>query len=116
MFNNEKILISNIDNYIEDAKSIDSYDYIKKFVKGSDVLIANVDSFMYTKNSKSHLSFLDLIEIVENNDVKKIVLAHIDPMGELPYERWGKKLALYAVSKCKIKAYSIEKSGKKIKI
>ena len=111
--NNKIIAIDTINNYIEDVKSYSCHTYIKEFLKDSDVLITNIDSFLYTKNSKTHLSILDLLEIVENNGIKKIILAHINPIGELKYEDWGIKLANYVYRKSKIKAFSIKTSGNK---
>lgn len=103
--------INDIENYVEDVVSNYSYDYIKDFSKNSDVLISNIDSFLYTKNSKTHLPLLDLLEIVKENNIKKVILAHINPMGELKYEEWGKKLAKYVYKVSEVPTFSIKEKG-----
>ncbi len=66
------------------------------------MLITNIDSFIYTKNSKkTHLPILDLLEIIKDNNIGKIILAHINPIGELKYEDWGMKLAKYVYKRSK---------------
>lgn len=114
--NNQEFFIKDIKDYVEEGITIDNHAHIKEFVKGSDMLIANVDSFMYTKNSKTHLPLLDLIEIIENNDVQNIILSHVNPDAELDNKDWGNKLAKYVFQVCKIKTHSIEKNGNIIEI
>ncbi|MDD4187742.1 MAG: MBL fold metallo-hydrolase [Bacilli bacterium] len=114
--NNQEIIIKDIKDYVEEGVTIDNHAYIKEFVTGSDMLIANVDSFMYTKNSKTHLPLLDLIEIIKNNDVQNVILSHVNPDAELDNEKWGEKLAEYIFQVYKIKTYFIEKSGKEIEL
>jgi len=114
--NNERIAINEIENYVEDVIPNFSYDYIKEFSKDSDVLIVNIDSFLYTKNSKTHLPLLDLLEIVKENNVKKIILAHVNPKGELKYEEWGKKLAKYVFEITGIPSFAVKEKGEKFYI
>lgn len=114
---NDKIIsIKDITNYIENVKSKSNYSYIKDFLKDSDVLITNVDSYMYTKNSKTHLPLLDLLEIIKDNNIKKIIIAHVNPIGELKYEEWGNKLAKYVYKISKIKTFAVKISGNKFYI
>lgn len=112
--NKEHIPITNIDNYIKNAISNSSYNYIKKFTEDSNILITNIDSFMYTKNSKTHLPIADLLEIVKESNIQRIILAHINPMGELKYKDWGMKLARYVYKISGIKTIAINKKGNKI--
>ena len=114
--NKEYLPITSISNYIENAISHSSYNYIKGFTKDSNILIANVDSFLYTKNSKTHLPILDLLEIVKGNNIQKIILAHINPIGELKYEEWGMKLAKYVSKVTGIQTFSIKEKINKFYI
>lgn len=109
--NNKIISITDITYYMENVKSKSNYSYIKDFLKDSDVLITNVDSYMYTKNSKTHLPLLDLLEIIKNNNIKKIIIAHVNPIGELKYEEWGNKLAKYVYKISRIKTFAVKLNG-----
>lgn len=111
--NKEYIKINDIKNYVEGAVPSVCYDYIKDFLKDSDILITNIDSFIYTKNSKTHLPILDLLEIIKDNNIRKIILAHINPIGELKYEDWGIKLAKYVYKISKIQTFAIKEKGNK---
>ena len=114
--NNTIVPITNITDYLKDAKSKSYHSYIKEFAKDSNILIVNIDSFMYTKNSKTHLPLQDLLEILKDNNIKKIIIAHVNPMGELKYYEWGDKLAKYIFCISKIKTYSIKNEGNKFYI
>lgn len=114
--NNKIISITDITDYMENVKSKSNYNYIKEFLKDSDVLITNIDSYMYTKNSKTHLPLLDLLEIIKDNNIKKIIIAHVNPIGELKYEEWGNKLAKYVYKISKIKTFAVKISGNKFYI
>ena len=114
--NKEYIPITNISNYIENATAHSSYNYIKDFTKDSNILITNVDSFLYTKKSKTHLPILDLLEIVKGNNIQKIILAHINPIGELKYEEWGMKLAKYVCKATGIQTFSVKEKINKFYI
>ena len=107
------IPVKNIEKYEENAVSVSSYENIKNFSKNSNVLISNIDSFAYTKNSITHLPLLDLLEILKDNNIQKVILTHINPVGELKYEEWGKKLSKYIFKETNIKAFSIKDSGNK---
>lgn len=114
--NNKIISITDITDYMENVKSKSNFNYIKDFLKDSDVLITNIDSYMYTKNSKTHLPLLDLLEIIKDNNIKKIIIAHVNPIGELKYEDWGNKLAKYVYKISKIKTFAVKISGNKFYI
>lgn len=114
--NKECIPITNVNNYMEEAISNSSYNYIKEFTKGSNILITNIDSFIYTKNSKTHLPILDLLEIVKESNIQKIILAHINPIGELKYEDLGLKLAKYVYRISGIQTVTIKERGNKFLI
>lgn len=107
------IPIANVNNYIENAISNSSHNYIKEFTKDSNILITNIDSFIYTKNSKAHLPIMDLLEIVKGSNVQKIILAHINPIGELKYEEWSLKLAKYVYKASGIQTVAIKENGNK---
>ena len=114
--NNKIISIKDITNYIENVKSKSNYSYIKDFLKDSDVLISNIDSYMYTKNSKTHLPLLDLLEIIKDNNIKEIIIAHVNPIGELKYEEWGNKLEKYVYKISRIKTFAVKLNGNKFYI
>lgn len=111
--NNECVAINNIKNYMENVVSKSCYNHIKEFSNDSNILITNIDSFLYTKNSKTHLPTLDLLEIVKESNIQKIILAHINPMGELKYEEWGLKLAKYIYKLTGIQTFAIKENGNK---
>ena len=114
--NNKIISITDITYYMENVKSKSNYNYIKEFLKDSDVLITNIDSYMYIKNSKAHLPLLDFLEIIKDNNIKEIFIAHVNPIGELKYEEWGNKLAKYVYKISKIKTFAVKISGNKFYI
>jgi len=114
--NKEIINVKDIKDYAEDVTSYSYNNDIKEFVRESEILICNVDSFLYTKNSKTHLSTMDLLELAKDNCINKIILAHINPIGELKYEEWSYKLAKYVFAKTKIQTIAIKRNGNKIYI
>ena len=85
--NREKTVV-----YISDTGPIRG---LRNFVKGSDVLIINIDSFLPGKNSQTHLSAVDFLREINGLKFAKIILAHINPRGELEPEEWGEKIAKY---------------------
>ena len=114
LINDDKIIpITAIDRYEEDATSVSKHISIKEFLKDSNVLITNIDSFIYTKNSRTHLPLMDLLDILNENNIQKVILAHINPVGELKYEQWGKKLSEYVFKETGVKAFAIKDSGNK---
>ncbi len=108
---NEIINIHEIRDFIENGEPYEYNLNIKKFVKDSNVLISNVDSVIYTKNSKTHLPLLDLINIVEKSNLDKLIIAHINPMGELKYDVWAKKIMLYTYSVTDIQTFLPDNNG-----
>lgn len=56
---------------------------IKKAVKDSTDLIINLETITYHKNSNTHLTLYDIIDLVQNNNIKKVYLTHINEVGEL---------------------------------
>lgn len=53
--------------------------YIKDFCKGAEFLIINIETLSYNKNSLTHLTVHDLLDIVRENNVKNTILTHINP-------------------------------------
>ena len=86
----------------------------KKEVQHSDIIICNIDSFQYNKNSKTHLSVLDLLDILKDSNCKKLILSHINPMGEILYEEWGKKISKYIKNETNINTFCSNNNGLKI--
>lgn len=75
---------------------------IKNHITRADLLIVNIDSFLHGKNSKTHLSTIDLLDLVDGTGIKQILITHINPLGELPYDQWGQKIARYIEQEAKI--------------
>lgn len=82
-------------------------------MKNTNVLIANIDSYMHTKNSKTHLPILDLLEIIKMNNINKVILAHINPIGELVYKDWGSNLEKCVKEVIGIQTFAIKEKGNK---
>lgn len=93
--NREKTVV-----YVSDTGPFRS---LRNFVKGSDVLIINIDSFLSGKNSKTHLSVVDFLREIDGLKFAKIILAHINPLGELEPAEWGEKIANYVELKTGVK-------------
>jgi ribonuclease BN (tRNA processing enzyme) len=87
---------------------------VKDAVKGSEVLVVNINGLQHVKNSKTHLSAIDLLDIVEGSAIRKIIIAHVSPIGDLGYERWGSKLADYIQQKSGITTLCPDKTGLKL--
>lgn len=75
---------------------------IKNHITNADLLIVNIDSFLHGKNSKTHLSVIDLLDLVSESGVEKILITHINPLGELSYDQWGHKIAQFIEQETKI--------------
>ncbi len=114
--NEELIRVREIKTYIKNAIPYESDKRIKDFISSCNVLITNIDSYIYTKNSKTHLPLLDLVDIVKDSKVKKIFIAHINPMGELTYDEWSKKIAEHTKNITGIETISPDNNGLKEKI
>ncbi len=98
----------------EFIKYLDKRENIKKAFENVDVLIANIESFKHTKNSKTHVCLIDVIDILNKAKTKKIILTHINPVGELLYDDWSKKIAKYTEQSTAIKTYTNNISGLKV--
>lgn len=97
------------------SKSFEHTDWhkdIDNHVAGSDLMVANIDSFYPNKNSTTHMSLLDLVFLLsKSNNIKKVILGHVNPIGELAYDEWGEKLAQYVEAESSIKCYSVPNAG-----
>ncbi len=75
-------------------------------------LIINIDSFVETKNSKTHMCVEALLPYLERSkNINKIVLGHINPCGEIPHESWAKKIAQYVQTNTGIECYAPSQKG-----
>ena len=64
---------------------IKKHDYIKKFYSDSNYLIANINDLHFNRHSTYHLSGYDLLDLLENSNVRILVLQHLpilDARGE----------------------------------
>jgi len=68
---------------------------VKNAVRDTTTLIVNVESLQYEKNSYTHLTLFDVIDIIKGSNIKTVVIAHCNPVGELLYGEWAAKLAKY---------------------
>jgi ribonuclease BN (tRNA processing enzyme) len=96
------------------TKILKTHNHIKKAVKDSDVLIVNIDGFLHNKNSSTHLSVIDLIDILMGSGIKLVVIAHINPVAELQYSDWGEKLTDYIKNETGIKTLCPDVTGLKV--
>ena len=84
---------------------------IKEYVSVADVLVVNIDSFVHNKNSKTHLSVTDLLDILAGSNISQVVIAHVSPLGELDYNEWAGKLAEYVETKSGIATFAPNVDG-----
>lgn len=90
---------------------------IKEYIADSTILVINIDSFAETKNSKTHLSAEDLLKCIPSkNDLQHIVVTHVNPSGELPFEEWGKQIAAYIEHTTNIPTVCPDESGLRLDI
>lgn len=75
----------------------DKFEDLRAAVASSDVLIANIETLQYNKNSKTHLTVHDVIDMVQDNAVKLLVIAHVNPRAELGIG-WIRGIAKYIQS------------------
>lgn len=76
-----KIYKTGIDNYRgEFVEIVEKHDYIKQAFRNVDVLICNLNDFIYTKHSKYHLTGFDLIDILKNSQIKTCVINHLNQL------------------------------------
>lgn len=84
---------------------------LKKVYSSVDILIVNVESFGYKKNSNTHLTIFDVVDIVKDSNIKTVVLAHVNPMGELG-EKWPLKLSEFVKESVKdLNVFYPQKNG-----
>lgn len=107
----EFVDINNLTEPTEVTEITKHHKHIKQAVKSADILIANVDSFLHNKNSRNHLSVIDLLHMVKDSQVKKIIIVHLNPVGELDYEHWGSKIAHFVADQTGIDTSAISPEG-----
>ena len=111
---NKTLKVEDIKDPIIADKIIIKNEIIKKEVQHSDIIICNIDSFVYTKNSKTHLCILDLLDILKDSNCKKLILAHINPIGEVLYKEWGNRISKYIKKETSIDTFCFSDNGLKI--
>lgn len=79
----------------EFTQIVERDEHIKEAVNKADYLIVNVESLEYEKNSKTHLTIHDVVDMIKGSQVKLAIIAHCNPMGELRYDEWASKVAEY---------------------
>lgn len=105
------INISDIKEPMFNASISDHYEDIKQFAKNSDLLIVNIDSFSYNKNSSTHMTATDLVHMLDGSSVKQAIIAHINPVGELTYENWAAEIATYVTEATGVKTHAPDTDG-----
>ncbi len=76
-----QIVETGTDDYEGDFKKIlKKHSYIKRAFKDVDILICNVNDFIFTKHSKYHLTGYDVMDILKGSKVKKCVIAHLNAL------------------------------------
>lgn len=100
-FNGSEIDFHDIE-YSLDATPLSYHYKIKKSVENSSTLIVNIDSFVYNRKSSTHLTVTDLLHLVKGSSIKLIIITHLNPAGELPVNKWGKKLSDYITKETSI--------------
>lgn len=112
----EEYIVGIDDLPLGDVHILEKNDYIKKAYSQVDILIVNVETFGYKKNSNTHLTIFDVIDIVKDSKVNTLILAHVNPMGELG-EEWPQKLSEYIKANVKnINVVYPKKSGLSVNI
>ncbi|MFZ5365964.1 MAG: MBL fold metallo-hydrolase [Patescibacteria group bacterium] len=59
------------------SRILKKHDYLKKTYRDVDILICNVNDFIFTKHSKFHLTGYDVIDILKDSKVKKCFISHL---------------------------------------
>lgn len=62
-------------------KIIEKHEKLREVAHWSDILIINMDVLEYRKVSITHLTAYDIIDIVKDNNIKDLIIAHMNPCG-----------------------------------
>lgn len=83
---------------------------LRRTIRDCDILIVNIETLEYNKNSKTHLTVYDVIDMVRNNKINKLIVAHINPTGELG-EHWVRDITEYIQYSTGTKCYYPTREG-----
>lgn len=64
---------------------------LRNAIHWSDTVIINMEVMDYAKNSYTHATAYDIIDMVKDNDIKNLIISHINPCGQYTLE-WMKDL------------------------
>lgn len=107
----KEFIVGSSDLPLGEVQILDKNDDLKQIYSYVDILILNVESFGYKKNSDTHLTIFDVIDIVSESQIKNVILAHINPIGELG-EQWPQKLSEFIQERNKrVKVFYPKKKG-----
>lgn len=113
---NTTLNVGDNDNYgVIPDKILKKNDFIKDSVKGSDYLIINMETFSYRKKTKTHLNYFDVIDIATNNDIKNLIVSHINPSGTTN-SLWRKEMEKNLNRDLDCNIYLPEESGLEIEV
>lgn len=93
----------------------EKFDDIYKAILQSHTLIVNIETLQYNKNSKTHLTVHDVIDMVDKSQVRQLIVAHVNPQAELD-EAWGQTIAEYIQQQTGRKCFAPKVSGLTVKL
>lgn len=59
---------------------IEKYETLRQALHGSDVAVINLDALNYRSVSTTHASARDIIDMVKDNNIDAVIIAHINPV------------------------------------
>lgn len=108
--------VQDIKEPIYEIVHIEEYrETLKSAFADCDFLIANINSLEYNKHSKTHLTVQDVIHIIHNSRLKRVVLAHL-PIANKIQEELAALLAAFITSKTGVMTESVLREGLKINL
>jgi|GEM_PF-2624948 len=90
-------------------------DWIRAAIKNSDTLIINVESLFYRANSTTHLCVYDAIDLIKDNGISEVIIAHCNPVAELDLN-WAKEIADFIQESTQVKTHYPTVDGLKLSI
>lgn len=99
----------------EFEKIISKHEYIKEIYKNVDYLICNINDFIYTKHSKTHLSGYDIIDILKGSTAKECIITHLNQF-DLTNNTYSGKVAEEIQQNTGVRTTTVQKNGYTLKI
>lgn len=90
---------------------VTKYESLRTALRGSHVAIVNMDTFTYRKGvSKTHSSAWDIIDMVKDNEINNLIIAHIMPNVHYT-SKWIEELRVFIEQETGVKTWIPGESG-----